>query len=259
MLRLAPGALLERTAAGRERDPASVLRYDMGPAHPCSRRTMSCGATRWIARPRPLASGPAVAAAGAAPRGRARPHRTLRRRRLGGRHAWEGNCRSRTGAPGKAAGFRGRSATMGMAFCAVSAHGYAVHRPGAGARRQGAAQRAAPRVSEVEALRCVAAGCSPGADATATERARIGDALQVSGTSRHPARPTAYVPAVAAPGQARHQRQQAAARLFRRWPRSVSPRNPSPSSAAGYARDREMAATGPAPVCHPRASRAHCI
>jgi len=191
VLRLTPGALLERTVTlplAAERDPASVLRYDMDRLTPFAAndvvwsfavdrrdRARAQLLVRLSLVPlqalRPLLD--ALGRAGVTPTAveAATPEGESRRLTL-------------TGAPGsEAAGFRGRLATMGMAFCAVSAVAALVTPFIVQALARDDVERRiaelAPRVSEVEALRRRVAAGVPGADVIATERARIGDALQV--------------------------------------------------------------------------------
>lgn len=189
VLRLTPGALLERTVTlplAAERDPASVLRYDMDRLTPFAAndvvwsfavdrrdRARAQLLVRLSLVPlqalRPLLD--ALGRAGVTPTAVEAATQAGEPRRL-----------ALTGAPGSPrAG--SRLATMVVALCAVCAVAALVTPFVMQALAREAVDRRiadlTPRVSEVEALRRRVAAGTPGADVIATERARIGDALQV--------------------------------------------------------------------------------
>jgi general secretion pathway protein L len=195
VLRLAPGALLERTVRlplAAERDPASVLRYEMDRLTPVAAddvvwsfaldrrdRARSQLLVRLSLVPlpalRPLLD--ALGRVGVAPTALEAETPTGDPRRL----ALTGGAPS-----GPGAGSGGRLVAIAAAFCAVCAVAALVTPFIMQAVARGEVERRiaglAPRVSEVETLRRRVAAGVPGADVIATERARIGDALQVLAT-----------------------------------------------------------------------------
>jgi general secretion pathway protein L len=191
VLRLAPGALLERSVTlplAAERDPASVLRYEMDRLTPF---TADDVVWNFSVDRRDRARSQLLVRLSLVPLQALRPLLDA----LGGVEvtpttlevptpAGEPRRLALTGVPGSA-GAGGRLMTMAVSISTVGAVAalatpFVMQALARDAVEQRIAELA-PRVAEVDALRHrLAAGA--GADVIATERARIGDALQVLAT-----------------------------------------------------------------------------